>query len=367
MIRTGTELAEVCTTLRQGGVAALDTEFVWRNTYRPMLALVQLGAADGTSWVEDCLKGFSAQPLAELLEDPGTVKVLHDAHQDLEHLHHYSGGTPVNVFDTQLAAAFAGLPAGMSLQRLVAEITDVTLPKTETVTDWTQRPLTEAQLAYALDDVRYLGRVREALIERADQLGTRAWMEADMLRYEKPEQYGDVDPYELWKRVKCGRVRLDGRGFALLRSLVATREKWAREWNLPRPWLADDASLVELAADGVKPAAQLRFRHRLRNGGQRVLIAARFAEALEEGMQVPEDDLPLNPHPHYLPEVQKAADEALKLLRERAEEVHVDAVVIANRATVTAWVDNPDDDENPLASGWRHEVVGREIAERFQV
>ena len=108
MIRTGIELAEVCTTLRQGGVAALDTEFVWRNTYRPMLALVQLGAADGTSWVEDCLKGFSAQPLAELLEDPGTVKVLHDAHQDLEHLHNYSGGTPVNVFDNEFLIVIIG-------------------------------------------------------------------------------------------------------------------------------------------------------------------------------------------------------------------------------------------------------------------
>ena len=116
MIRTLKELDEVCTRLRAEKEAALDTEFVWRRTYRPSLALVQLGARDGTSWVEDCLQGFSPQPLGDLLADPQTVKILHDAHQDLEHLYHYTGAQPVNVFDTQLAAAFAGFPAGLSLQ-----------------------------------------------------------------------------------------------------------------------------------------------------------------------------------------------------------------------------------------------------------
>lgn len=367
MIRTAAELAEVCGTLRTGGVAALDTEFVWRNTYKPMLALIQLGAADGTSWLEDCLQRVSPQPLAELIEDPHTVKILHDAHQDLEHLYHYTGAKPVNVFDTQLAAAFAGLPAGLSLQKLVAEIVGITLPKTETVTDWTRRPLTDAQVAYALDDVRYLGEVRAALLERAEKLGTRAWLEEDMQRYADPTRYGEPDPEEIWKRVKCGRVRLDGRGFAVLRELAATREAYARTWNLPKPWLADDLSLAEMAAAQTTASARLRFRHRLSNRGQRDLLAGYFAAAVRKGLEVPEDELPLNPRPRYLPEVLDAADAALAFLRTRAEEIHVDAVTIANRATVTAWVDNPEDASNPLANGWRYETVGREIAERFQV
>lgn len=367
MIRTAAELDEVCARLRKEGVAALDTEFVWRATYRPKLALVQLGAADGTSWVEDCQQGLSPKALGGLIEDPSTVKILHDAHQDLEHLHHYTGAQPVNVFDTQLAAAFAGLPAKMSLQKLVAEIAGVTLPKTETVTDWSQRPLTDAQLVYALDDVRYLGEVRAALIERADRLGTRAWMEEDMRRYEDPAAYGENDVNEVWKRIKCKGVRLDGRGFAILRAVAAVRETWAREWNLPKNWLADDPSLCAMAAAGVADAARLRFTHRLKNRGQRDRLAGFFAAAVKEGLSVPEDDLPLNPHPCYLPEVLEAADEALKFLRERAEEIHVDPTVVANRATVTAWVDNTEDGTNPLASGWRHEVVGREIASRFQV
>lgn len=367
MIRTLKELDEVCTRLRAEKEAALDTEFVWRRTYRPSLALVQLGARDGTSWVEDCLQGFSPQPLGDLLADPQTVKILHDAHQDLEHLYHYTGAQPVNVFDTQLAAAFAGFPAGLSLQKLVAEITDVTLPKTETVTDWLQRPLTEAQIQYALDDVHYLGEVRAGLIERAEKLGTRAWMDADMKRYEDPVFFGEPDAEDLLKRVKCGYVRLERRGFAILRELAVTREKWAREWNLPRMWLGDDISLADVASREVTDPSQIRFRHRLSNRQQRDRLAAYYAEAVKVGLAVPEDACPFNPHPRYLPEVVSAADEALKFVRARALEIHVDAQVVATRATVTAWVDNPEDASNPLANGWRFELVGREIAERFQV
>ncbi|MGN0847907.1 MAG: ribonuclease D [Kiritimatiellia bacterium] len=367
MIRNVVELREVCASLRGGGLAALDTEFVWRNTYRPKLALVQLGAADGTSWAEDCLLALDTAPLAELLADAGTVKVLHDAHQDLDHLFHYTGAKPVNVFDTQLAAAFAGLPAGMSLQRLVQETVGVGLPKTETTTDWMQRPLTEAQIAYSLDDVRYLGEARAELLRRAEALGTRAWLEEEMRRYDDPSHYGDADPQAVWTHVKCGRARLDGRGFAVLRALAATRETLAREWNLPRTWLADDASLAEMAEAGESVAARLRFRHRLRNRGQRETLADAFAAAIREGLDVPEAAWPANPRPHYIAEVREAAEKALAFLRARAEEVHVDPAVVANRATLTAYVDNPEDAANPLARGWRFEVFGREIAERFVV
>ncbi len=367
MIRNAAELSEVCAALRAGGLASLDTEFVWRNTNRPKLALVQLGAADGTSWAEDCLLALDPAPLAELLRDAGTVKVLHDAQQDLDHLYHYTGAKPVNVFDTQLAAAFAGLPASLSLQKLVQETIGVGLAKTETTTDWMQRPLTEAQVAYALDDVRYLGEVRMELLKRADKFGTRAWLDEEMRRYDNPDLYGDADPQEVWKRVKCGRVRLDGRGWAILRELAATRETLAREWNLPKTWLSDDASLAEMAARGETVADKLRFRHRLRNRGQRETLAGEFAAAVQAALELPEDEWPENPRPFYISEVIAAANKALDFLRTRAEEIHVDAAVVANRATVTAYVDDPDDESNPLTQGWRYENFGREIAEKFNV
>ena len=114
-------------------------------------------------------------------------------------------------------------------------------------------------------------------------------------------------------------------------------------------------------------SARLRFRHRLRNRGQQALVAAAFAKALEEGSAVPEDECPVDFHPHYIAEVKEAAEDALEFMRARAEELHVDPAVIANKATVLAWVDDPGNPENPLAVGWRHEVVGRDIAEKFEV
>lgn len=367
MIRNKVELEGVCARLKADGVAALDTEFVWRNTNRPLLSLVQLGAEDGTSWIVDCLTGLDPAPLADLIRDCGVVKVLHDAHQDLDHLFHWTGAKPQNVFDTQLAAAFAGFPAKMSLQKLLFEAVDVGLPKTETVTDWSQRPLTDAQVSYALDDVRYLGALRKRLLEKCRELGTLAWEEEEQTSYDDPKLYGDADPDEAWKRMKCGRNRLDGRGFAVLRALAAVREITAREWNLPKNWLGKDDSLVELALKCPTDPHRIRISHRLRNRGQVELLSGFYVDAIRNALDLPESDLPDDPHPHYMHDVLAAADRAVDFLHAKAEAIHVDATVIANRATVTAWVDNPEDETNPLAKGWRHEVVGREMSERFFV
>lgn len=361
MIRTTPELESACARCKAEGVLALDTEFVWKRTYRPQLGLVQFGCR-AACWTLDCLTGAHTEPLAELLSDASVVKILHDARQDLTHLKHYTGADPKNVFDTQFAASFAGFPAALGLQKLLFEALDVGLPKTETLTDWLQRPLTAAQIRYALDDVRYLPALREELLARAEALGTRAWLEEDLCRYDDPALWRDYDPEEVWKRVKTGRVRLDPHGFAILKAVAALREEMAREQNLPRNWVGDDESLTEMALrHGIG-----KLRHRL-NGGQLVLVRARYEKAIAAALELPEEDCPENPKRHYIAEVLEASDRALAWLRTRAEEIHVDAATIASRAVVTAFVDNVDDGENPLAQGWRWELVGREMAERFGV
>ena len=361
MIRTTAELTEACEKARACGVLSLDTEFVWRCTYRPQLGIVQMGTP-ADCWALDCLTGMDVAALRSLLEDESVVKILHDARQDLTHLHHYAGAAPRNVFDTQLAAAFAGFPGGIGLQKLLFEACDVGLPKTETCTDWTQRPLSEAQVKYALDDVRYLPALRDELLKRMDGFGTRAWFEEDARRYDDGGLYADYDPENLWLRIKLRRTRLDGRGRAILRAVAARREELAQKWNLPRNWLGDDESLAEMAASG-----EVRhLRHRL-HGGQGDTIRALYAETVEAAKNVPESDWPEDPRRHYISEVLDAADQALDWLYEKAEELHVDAGVIANRATVTAYVDDVGDETNPLAGGWRYETVGAEMAERFGV
>ena len=370
LIRNTPDLKEACAALVAGGVAALDTEFVWRATFRPHLAIVQMAGADGVCRALDCQLGTDPSPFAAVLSDPAVVKVLHAAHQDLELLHHYASVVPVNVFDTQLAAGFCGHSANVGLQKLLYEVLDVGLPKTETCTDWSRRPLTDAQVRYALDDARYLVALRAALLAQCDAFGTREWLEEDLQKLELPEAYGEIEPEEAWKRIRNASRHLRPQGLAGLRAVAAVREVRAREWNLPRAWLGEDGSLVALAERlqrGETSFPNVRFRHRLRNNAQRDHLAADYADALAEAARLPEEAWPLPVQPDYPSEVRDAADRAHDYLVARGEELHVDPAIFANRAQLLAFVDDPETPENPLAEGWRFEAVGRTVIERFYV
>ncbi len=362
IIRTTPELEEACSRARAAGTVALDTEFVWMRTYRPRLGLVQIGTPS-ECWGLDCLQGLNPAALGELIADGSVVKILHDAHQDLEILWHYTGAKPHNVFDTRCAAGFAGFASTIGLQKLLQDAIGVGLAKTETCTDWTQRPLTDAQVRYALDDVRYLAELRKELVSRAEGLGTRDWQAEEQGKYDNPDRYADPDPQNAWLRIKTGRARFESRDFAVLRAVAAVREAAAQEWNLPRNWLGDDDSLAEMAQKG----KVMHLRHRLKSSSQSDILRGLYAKTIDEAKALPEEEWPENPRRTFIKEVRDAADAAVEWLRGRAEELHVDAGVIASRAAVTEFIYNPDDDSNPLASGWRHEAVGRDMAARFAV
>lgn len=365
MIRTSAELQTLCTALQTDGLAAIDTEFVWNRTLHPRLGLIQLGSSAGDGWALDVLTGANPEALAGLVADAGTVKILHDAHQDLYHIHRYTHACPKNVFDTRLAAGFAGFPSILGLQKLLEEALNVGLPKTETLTDWCARPLTAAQLEYALDDVRYLAALRATLLQRARELGTLPYLEEELRHFDDPARYADPDPREAWQSVK-GIGRLKPASLAALRELAAVRERTAEELNIPRPWVADDDSLVALSEKGVpRDARDLFFRNRLHNRGQRDTIASRFLVALRTAAALRPEEYPTWTHLHVSTELRARADEALVFLRERAGEVHIDAPLFCNRATLTQYLHNPEDATNPLTQGWRYELVGRDLATRF--
>lgn len=345
---------------KAAGLLALDTEFVWTRTYWPRMGIVQLGA-QGECWALDCLAPLDAAPLRALLGDGQVTKILHDARQDLTHLRHWCGAAPVNVFDTRLAAAFAGFPAGIGLQKLLSQTLGVELPKTETRTDWTARPLSAAQVRYALDDVRHLPALRDDLWRRAGELGTREWLAEDLRQYDDPALYADAAPETAWLRVKCPRGRLNRQGLAVLRAVAAAREEMARQWDVPRSWAGEDGSLVGMALTG--RAGQVR--HRLR-GGKADMMRERYARAVAAALALPPERWPEDPFPQHPPKALAAADAALAWLAARAAELRLDPTVIASRATVTAFVAGPAP-ANPLATGWRHRVIGREMAARFAV
>lgn len=363
MICDRRELVPAIAALRGDGVAAVDTEFVWERTYWPVLGIVQFGAADGRAWVLDALSDADPTPVRELLEDPATVKILHDARQDLALLGRYCGASPRTVFDTRIAAGFAGFPSTISLQQLLREALGVELPKTETRTDWCRRPLSDAQTEYARDDVRHLGNLRLELLRRAGERGASAWLAEEMAPFDDPATYRDRPPEDAWTRVK-GAGRLTPSGRAVLRALAAWREREAISRNLPRAWILPDEGLVALSLNPPKDPDDLRSRKILPAGLAATVEAV--AELATRAAATPPADCPPPASARVDDVTKRRADGILELLRKRGTELGIDPALLGSRAQVTALVQDPEDPGHPLARGWRFDVAGRDLLQRLR-
>lgn len=350
--------------VRRAGVAALDTEFVWDRTFFPALGVVQLGAPNREAWLFDALSPeVDPAPLADLLQDRNTIKILHDAKQDLAILARYCGATPCNVFDTRVAAGFAGLSSTTSLQQLLRDVLGVELPKTETRTDWCRRPLSAAQLEYALDDVRHMAELRDAVLVAVRERGAEGWLAEELRELDDASLYMERSPEDAWLRVK-GSGRLPPVGRAILRELAALRETVAVRQNQPRNWVVSDDALVALALQPPADVAALRDR-RLVHPDQLKVLATELLAAVERAKAMSSSDYPPSPHLRVDDEIKRRADDALAFLRKRGEALRIDAALFGSRAQVTAFVANPADPTHPLARGWRHETAGRELAAQW--
>ena len=269
--------------LRQDAVA-LDTEFVWERTYYPALGLVQLGWSEDDVFLIDVPAIDDVSALGRLLADDGTVKILHDATQDLQILARATGGRPRATFDTQRAAGFVGQTASASLQDLVEWAVGVRLDKGATRTDWLRRPLSDEQLDYAEDDVRYLPAVRQRLLSEARDRDRTAWIEREMERYDDDDLYTENDPLDAVDRVKArGIGRLNGRQRAVLRAVSAWRERKARALDRTRRMVLPDEALADLALRTPRSDADLakmQFTDRqLSSYGEDLLAAVAEGEA----------------------------------------------------------------------------------------
>ena len=227
----------------------LDTEFIRERTYWPQLALVQLAldhadAAQEILLVDPLVPGM-CDALAPLLADRAVLKVMHSASEDLVALKRACGVLPAPLFDTQIAAALAGIGGGMGYQRLVQERLGVALPKGETRSDWLRRPLSPAQLEYAADDVRHLEALYLDLASRLEALQRRTWLEEDSARL--LAQAGD-DGGERWPHLAMRSAQfLDGAGQRRLLRLLRWRDAYARDSDRPRSWILDNELAVALA------------------------------------------------------------------------------------------------------------------------
>lgn len=368
MISTERELADLCDRLRGRTTFGIDMEFQRERTFYARLQLVQI-ADDDELFLVDPLAVPDLGPLYDLVCDPAIETVVHAGGQDMEIVFQQGGRPPRNIFDTQIAAALIGVGDQPGYATLIDRFFDVRLSKTETQTDWSRRPLTEAQVAYALDDVRYLAELRRRLAQRLDTLGRASWAVEEMQHYEDPGTYVK-DPRKLFMRVSRFRS-LQRRGLAILRELAAWREAEAIRRDEPRGRIIADEVLVEIARRAPAKAADLSALRGLnpgevRRSGDGLLAAVRAALAL------PEAEWPVLAPPRAEdPDVALAGDLLEVFLRSRAREAEIAPSYLGTHADLAALVEHvrgrgnvdtlPDDERPALLAGWRRQLVGDDL------
>jgi ribonuclease D len=333
----------------------LDTEFIRERTFWPQLALVQValgGATDEILLVDPLVPGM-CEVLAPLLANPRVLKVMHSASEDLVAFKRACGVLPAPLFDTQIAAALAGVGGGMGYQRLVHETLGVTLAKGETRSDWLRRPLSPSQLDYAADDVRHLDALYRDLSGRLDAHGRRAWLDEDAARL--LQQAGD-DNGERWPHLSLRSAQfLDADAQRRLLRLLRWRDAYARASDRPRNWILDNELAVALAR--AEPRDQAALQERLDAAPK---APRSLASALWQALSTPladEADAPLA----------KADDRdkaALRRLQEavatRSTELGLPDGVLASKRWLELLLDGYD--WPGALSGWRRRQLEPHLA-----
>jgi ribonuclease D len=274
MIDTTRELITFVERARETDAVAIDTEFVWEKTYFPQLGLIQVALSDEDCELIDPLAIEDLSPLGELLSDRNVVKILHDAPQDLAILYQATGTATQNVFDTRLAAGFADLPSTLSLSNLIQELLDISLPKTETRTNWLQRPLREQQIEYALDDVRYLRAVRVILVSRIIGPKIKSWLQEELNLLNNPKNYTENGQSQRYRKIR-GAGSLNRQSLSILQKLSSWREETAKEVNRPRGHIVKDNILVAIAQKKTFDRAELHEKC-----GLSVKASKKYGEAI---------------------------------------------------------------------------------------
>ena len=356
MITTEGELRELVDRARHSESVALDTEFVWERTYYPQLGLIQLAISDEHCYLIDPLAISDLSSLGSLLADPGVVKILHDAPQDLLILHRATRAVPVNIFDTRIAAGFSGLSATISLADLIGVLLDIDLQKTQTRTNWLNRPLDQLQLDYALDDVRYLGAVRVLLLSRIIVPEIKSWLKSELEPLNRPHHYLGVDDRQRFSRVK-GAGSLNREELSVLRELAAWREQEARHLNRPRGHILTDQVLISLARTPYTSRDELQQAHllspkKLKRYGPTILAESKKGRAIEPD-QMPERKRPLRLNQRE----QQSYERLASFVHLKCELQGLDPQLIGSNGELKQLAKNLDNPGSPLpqrlTEGWR--------------
>lgn len=356
-ITTTDDLARFCEAAKAEAYVTLDTEFLRERTYYSKLCLIQMalpGKNGAAALVDPLVDGLSLEPLYDLFRHEGTVKVFHAARQDLEIFFVEGNVFPTPLFDTQIAAMVCGFGEQAGYETLVRKIARESLDKTSRFTDWSRRPLSEAQKTYALADVTHLRVIYEFLSSELKKTGREAWVEEEEAILLNPETYTNR-PEEAWEKVKTRTTT--GKFLSVVRELARFREDYAQSRNVPRSRVYKDDALLELASTKPTTVEELGQSRLLLREGRRPDIAEGILAAIKAGLEARPETYPRVKEDHEQLQVNTALADLLRvLLKAKSEQAGVAQKLIATSSELDALAAGERD--VAALKGWRAEVFG---------
>jgi ribonuclease D len=356
LITTTDALAAACNRLAAHPFVTVDTEFLRETTYYPRLCLIQMAGPDPADafLIDPLAEGISLDPFMALMANRNVVKVFHSARQDLEIIWNLGRLVPEPLFDTQIAAMVCGYGDSVSYEQLVNDLAKARVDKSSRFTDWSRRPLTDAQLTYALSDVTHLVQVYEALLDQLKTNGRLEWLSEEMAVLTSPETY-QADPDNAWRRL-AGRLR-KSKEVAVLMEVAAWREREAQARDVPRGRILKDDALIDVAVSAPRSVEALGRLRSIPNGFERSRTGADILEAVERGLSRDPSTVPM-PERSRGRGAAGATVELLKvLLKAVAEGEGVAPKIIATVEDLEAIAENDQADVAPL-HGWRRALFG---------
>ena len=353
-ITTTSELAAVCGRMASHPFVTVDTEFLRETTYYPLLCVAQMASPDEAVVIDALAPAIDLAPFFELMANEQVMKVFHAARQDIEIVWHRAKLIPHPIFDTQVAAMVLGYGDSISYDQLVQRITGDALDKSHRFTDWTRRPLSEAQLSYAVSDVTHLRDVYLELVGDLERRGRVDWVQEEMEVLTSADTYR-MDPDNAWARLKT-RVRKP-RELAVLIEVAAWREREAQARDVPRSRILKDDVIGDIAVQAPTTIEKLRSLRSLPKGFERSRFGEAIVAAVERGLARDQKSLP-RPERFHPSANGAAVVELLKvLLRMISESHHVAAKVIATVDDLER-IAADDGADVPALTGWRRELFG---------
>ena len=356
-ITTNEDLADYCNRWSHDAFVTVDTEFLRETTYYPKLCLIQVSGPVDAALIDPLAPGMNLKPFFDLMSNERVLKVFHAAKQDFEILYLLNGALPKPVMDTQIAAMVCGFGDQVGYEAIVRKLAGGSIDKSSQFTDWSRRPLTQKQLAYAIADVTYLRIVYQKLQELLDKNGRESWLQAELKSLTDPATY-KADPELSWRRIKA-RIQ-NRKQQAVLMSVAAWREREAQNRDVPRGRILKDEAVAEIAIQMPQDVAAMNELRLVSRGTGNSSTGAAILKAVADGLARDPETVPFNKgRPDEMSPAAQSAAEILKLaLKIVCEGEGIAPKLVASASDIEALAIK-DDADVPAMKGWQFELFGK--------